>query len=132
MNNFIEIYCLNKQHSDVVCQFLNDLQAIIDDATYYDEDLMGFKEVIRDFIIYHNGLAVLAEEGEVDDHKWYYSLANNVYWATKGYFAGLEDKKSAIIYEKKVISLIQKFLERIEMALIIDPFNNYESRINLN
>ena len=44
----------------------------------------------------------------------------------------MQDKESAIINEKKVISLIQDFLDNIELALIIDPNLTTSGRINLN
>ena len=44
----------------------------------------------------------------------------------------MQDKDNAIIYEKKVISLIQDFLDSLELALIIDPNLSSEGRINLN
>ena len=38
MGKDVEIYCLNKRHSKIVCGFLVKLEDIINDATQYDED----------------------------------------------------------------------------------------------
>jgi hypothetical protein len=132
MSEYVEIFCLNKRHSDVVINFLYDLHEIIDNATYYEEDFVGFTDIMEDFIVYHNKLGEEAVKGSVEYKNWYSSLGNNVYWATKGYFAAMQDKESAIINEKKVISLIQDFLDNIELALIIDPNLTTNGRINLN
>ena len=46
MGKGVEIYCLNKRHSRIVCDFLMKLEAIIDRATFYDEDFEGYKKVM--------------------------------------------------------------------------------------
>ena len=60
MGKDIEIYCLNKRHSKIVCEFLMQLEDIIDKATYYDEDFEGYKKVMEKFITFHNGLGIYA------------------------------------------------------------------------
>ena len=132
MSEYVEIFCLNKRHSDVVINFLYDLHEIIDNATYYEEDFVGFTDIMEDFIVYHNKLGAEAIKGSVEYKNWYSSLGNNVFWACKGYFASMQDKENAIIYEKKVISLVSDFLANSELALIIDPNLTTIGRINLN
>jgi|TARA_B110000908_G_scaffold75731_1_gene91170 hypothetical protein len=132
MDKYVEIYCLNKLHSRLVCTFLKDLQDIIDDATYYDEDVFSFEEVISQCIVYHNKLGAACVEGELDVNNWYHSLANNVFWVTNGYFASLENEGNIVIYKKKVISLIENFILDLDLALVIDPYNYAEGKINLN
>lgn len=132
MSEFVEVFCLNKRHSDIVINFLYDLHEVIDNATYYEEDFVGFTDIMQDFISYHNKLGAEALKGSVDYKNWYSSLGNNVFWATKGYFAAMQDKEIAGIYEKKVLSLIQDFLDNVELALIIDPNLTQAGNINLN
>ena len=124
MDKYVEIYCLNKLHSRLVCTFLKDLQDIIDDATYYDEDVFSFEEVISQCIVYHNKLGAACVGGELDVNNWYHSL--------NGYFASLENEGNIVIYKKKVISLIENFILDLDLALVIDPYNYAEGKINLN
>jgi hypothetical protein len=132
MDKYVEIYCLNKLHSKLVCNFLKDLQDIVDDATYYDEDVFSFEEVIEQCVVYHNKLGAACVEGDVEIKNWYHSLANNVYWATNGYFAALENEGNIMIYKKKVISLIENFILELDLALVIDPLTYADGKINLN
>ena len=134
MNENAEIYCLNRRHSSIVCQFLQDLEDIINEVAYYDEDYQGFKEVIDRIILFHNGLGVYTMDGEVDKTTWYLSMPNTVYWATVGYFAAITPKKGEDLdkYRKKVLSLISKVIKRLELSLLIQPGTENEEKINLN
>ena len=93
MNDKLEIYCLNNRHSSIICNFLEDLEDIVSEATYYDEDYEGFKDVIDRLIVFHNGVGFHAMDGDIDNMSWYLSMPNIVYWAVVGYFAGLTRKK---------------------------------------
>tara|TARA_R100001244_G_C5163443_1_gene131198 strand:+ start:1037 stop:1441 length:405 start_codon:yes stop_codon:yes gene_type:complete len=134
MSDEVEIYCLNKRHSNIVSEFLRDLQDIIDEATYYDEEYEGFKDVIARVILFHNGLGIYTLDGEIDKISWYLSMPNTVYWATVGYFAALTPKKEENLdeYRKKVLSLIENVVERLELSLLIQPGTENEEKINLN
>ena len=44
----------------------------------------------------------------------------------------LEDKENVLFCEKKVLSLITEFLKSIDLALIIDPWSDKESKVNKN
>jgi hypothetical protein len=134
MSYEVEIFCLNKRHSNIVTEFLRNLEDIINEATYYDEEYEGFKGVIERVILYHNGLGINTMEGEVDKINWYLSMPNTVYWATVGYFAALTPKKEENLdkYRKKVLSLIENVIERLELSLLIQSGTESEEKINLN
>jgi hypothetical protein len=134
MNENAEIFCLNKRHSHIVCEFLQDLQDIINEVTFYDEDYEGFKEVIEKIILFHNGLGVYAVTGEIHKINWYLSMPNTVYWATIGYFASMtpEKKEDLDEYREKVLSLISVVIKRLETSLVIQPGTENEEKINLN
>lgn len=134
MKENAEIYCLNKRHSSIVCEFLQDLEDIINEVAYYDEDYEGFKEVIERIILFHNGLGAYAMEGEVDKINWYLSMPNTVYWATVGYFAAItpEKKEDLDEYKEKVLSLISIVIKKLELSLLIQPGTEAEEKINLN
>ena len=119
MNKYIEILCLNKRHSMLVCAFLDDLQDVISEVTYYKDDEDAFGHIIEGFIYHHNGLGSEVSKGEIDNKSWYYSLANNAYWATQGYFANLEDKENVLFCEKKVLSLITEFLKSAILEIVL-------------
>tara|TARA_R110002074_G_scaffold161515_3_gene319705 strand:+ start:286 stop:606 length:321 start_codon:yes stop_codon:yes gene_type:complete len=106
----------------------------MDECTYYNEDLDGFTELINDFIFFHNGLGTYALGGEIDYQSWYLSLPQNVYWATKGYFASLTLKKGENIefFQEKVLSLVLKTIKSLDASLIIHPGTESENKINLN
>ena len=134
MNENAEIFCLNKRHSYIVCEFLRDLEDIINEATLYDEDYDGFKEVIEKIILFHNGLGAYAVTGEIHNLNWYLSMPNTAYWATIGYFASLTPKKKEDLceYKEKVLSLISVVIKRLETSLVIQPGTENEEKINLN
>lgn len=134
MGKDIEIYCLNKRHSKIVCEFLMQLEDIIDKATYYDEDFEGYKKVMEKFITFHNGLGIYALLGEVDYDSWYISLPNNVYWATLGYFASVEVSKGEDLdkFKGEVFALISKTLNRLDRSLIVQSWTESEEKIHLN
>ena len=134
MGKNVEIYCLNKRHSKIVCEFLMQLEGIIDKATFYDEDFEGYKEVMERFISFHNELGVYALLGEVDYDSWYLSLPNNVYWATLGYFASVEVSKGGDLdkFKLQVFSLISKTLNRLDRSLVVQSWTESEEKIHLN
>jgi len=134
MGRYAEIYCLNKRHSKIVCEFLSDLERIVSDATYYDDDFEGFKEVMNKFISYHNELGVYAVLGSVEYDNWYMSLPNNVYWATLGYFASVqaEGDDDLSVFKLKVLSLISKTMDRLDRSLISQSWTETEEKIHLN
>ena len=134
MNKNAEIYCLNKRHSSIVCEFLQDLENIINEVAYYDEDYDGFKDVIDRIILFHNGLGAYAMSGEIDKTNWYLSMPNTVYWATVGYFAAITPEKEEDLdkYKEKVLSLISGVIKRLELSLLIQPGTETEEKINLN
>ena len=134
MINGVEIYCLNKRHSKIVCEFLMKLEAIIDKATYYDDDFEGYKEVMGKFIDFHNNLGLNAILGEIDYDSWYISLPNNVYWATIGYFASVEVSEGEDLdkFKEQVFALISKTLNRLDRSLIAQSWTESEEKIHLN
>ena len=134
MRENLEIYCLNKRHSNIVCTFLEDLEDIVSEATDYDEEYEGFKDVIDRLIVFHNGLGFYAMDGDIDNMSWYLSMPNIVYWAVVGYFAALTPKKDVNMdeYRKKVLSLIEEVIKDLEMSLLIQPGTESDEKINLN
>ena len=134
MGKGVEIYCLNKRHSKIVCDFLMQLEGIIDRATFYDEDFEGYKEVMKNFITFHNHLGVSALLGEVDYDSWYISLPNNVYWATIGYFAAVEVSEGENLdkFKGEVFSLISSTLKRLDRSLVAQSWTESEEKIYLN
>lgn len=129
-----EIFCLNRRHSEIVCDFLRDLEDIINEATYYDEDYEGFKEIIEKIILFHNGMGAYTMDELIDKKTWYLSMPNTAYWATIGYFAALTPQKEEDLdeYREKVLSLISVVIKRLEMSLVIQPGTEIEEKINLN
>ena len=134
MDSCVDIYCLNKRHSKIISNFLDDLEDIIEECTLYPEDLAQFRYVIEDFIAFHNGLGVYALDGVMEYKSWYLSLPNNVYWATKGYFAALTLKKGddLLFFQEKILSLILKTINSLDNSLIIQPWTERENKVNLN
>jgi len=134
MNENAEIFCLNRRHSDIVCDFLSDLEDIINEATFYDEDYDGFRDIIEKIILYHNGMGAYTMDDLIDKKTWYLSMPNNAYWATIGYFAALtpENKDNLDEYREKVLSLISVVIKRLEMSLVIQPGTENEDKVNLN
>jgi hypothetical protein len=134
MGKVVEIYCLNKRHSKIVCEFLMQLEGIINKATFYDEDFEGYKEVMERFISFHNELGIYALLGEVDYENWYISLPNNVYWATLGYFASVEvsDGEDLDKFKGEVFALISKTLTRLDRSLVVQSWTESEEKIHLN
>lgn len=134
MGRYVDIYCLNKRHSKIVCGFLRDLEVIINDATYYDEDFKGFKEVMEKFIFFHNELGISAAIGDVDYENWYLSLPNNVYWATIGYFASVQCKEEDDLdeFKEEVFSLIYRTINKLNRSLIVQPWVENQEKIHLN
>jgi len=134
VNKNAEIFCLNKRHSSIVCEFLEDLEDIINEVAYYDEDYNGFREVIDKIILFHNGLGAYVMLGDIDKTTWYLSMPNTVYWATIGYLAAITPRKEEYLDEskEKVLSLISNVTKRLEMSLLIQPGTEIEEKINLN
>jgi|TARA_R110000787_G_scaffold118062_1_gene228789 hypothetical protein len=134
MGKDVEIYCLNKRHSKIVCGFLVELEDIINDATHYDEDFEGYKKVMDKFITFHNNLGIYAILGEVDYENWYLSLPNNVYWATIGYFASVQVTEGEDLdkFKEKVFSLISITLKKLDRSLIAQSWTESEEKIHLN
>jgi len=134
MGKDVEIYCLNKRHSNIVCEFLMKLEDIIDKATYYDDDFEGYKKVMEKFITFHNSLGIYALLGEVDYNSWYISLPNNVYWATMGYFASVEVSEGENLdkFKGEVLDLISKTINRLDTSLIAQSWTESEEKIHLN
>tara|TARA_R100000152_G_C6757891_1_gene181744 strand:+ start:1031 stop:1435 length:405 start_codon:yes stop_codon:yes gene_type:complete len=134
MESLTHIYCLNKRHSKIVKDFLSELEAIINEATYYDDDFAGYQEIIKNFITFHNELGLYAIMGEVDYENWYKSLPNNVYWASMGYFAAVqsEEHEDVGIYKLKVLSLISETLVKLDRSLIAQSWTESEEKKHLN
>jgi len=128
------ILFLNKQHSDIVNQHLLDVQDVIDKATFFNEDYIGYELLVENAVKFHNGLGEYVKIGNVNPKEWYMSLPNNLYWATKGYMSNLQLNEGVdlYLYEEKLLSLTVSVLQKLNESIVVNPFTEGEQKINLN
>jgi hypothetical protein len=129
-----EIYYLNKQHSVIVNNYLDDMAELVYSATFFNEDYVGYQNLIDNVITFHNGLGEYCLDGTVNAREWYISLPNNLYWATKGYFNSLllYQEKDIDDVEEKLLSLTVSVLEELNKSIVIYPSTENNMNINLN
>jgi hypothetical protein len=135
MKEIADIYCLNKIHTEIVFDFLSEIQSVIDKSVSYDERCEKFDKIVEQIILVHNGIGVLSLDGEITKEEWYLSLPNNLYWATLGFFASLDDYNESPlldIYKEEALDIIEKYIKRLKNSLIIQSITDTENIKNLN
>ena len=135
MKEIADIYCLNKMHTEIVFSFLADVQSVIDKSVSYDERCEKFDKVIEQIIVIHNGIGVLSLDGSISKDEWYLSLPNNLYWATLGFFASLDEEEESPllnIYKEEALDIIEKYIRKLKNSLIIQSVTDRENIKNLN
>jgi len=135
MKEIADIYCLNKRHTEIVFSFLCDLQSVIDKSVSHDKRCEKFDSVIEQIIVVHNGIGILSLDGEITKDEWYLSLPNNLYWATLGFFASLDDYDESPlldIYKEEALDVIEKYIRKLKNSLIIQSITDGENIKNLN
>ena len=83
----------------------------------------------------HNGIGILSLDGEITKDEWYLSLPNNLYWATLGFFASLDDDKESPlldIYKEEALNVIEKHIKKLKNSLIVQSITDGENIKNLN
>ena len=129
-----DIYYLNTRHSEIITEFLYDVQDIVKEVTFFKEDYIEFQSLSNGVIDFHNGLSEYVVLGGVDCLEWYVSLPNNLYWATKGYLSSIQSKEEVdlIIYEEKLLSLTINVIGKLNNSIVIQPYTDRDIKINLN
>tara|TARA_R110002074_G_scaffold1973_3_gene11876 strand:+ start:3349 stop:3750 length:402 start_codon:yes stop_codon:yes gene_type:complete len=133
MGKFIDIYCLNKRHTSIILDFLSDIEDIIEELEE-DYENSSFYIVIEKIVEYHNAMGALVMKSNIPKQEWYLSLPNNIYWASIGYLSSLDEENEEKTVEccRKILSLVDVTLDKLEMSLIIQKGDEYEEKINLN
>tara|TARA_R110000787_G_scaffold109283_1_gene217876 strand:+ start:982 stop:1389 length:408 start_codon:yes stop_codon:yes gene_type:complete len=135
MKELTDVYCLNKLHTNLVFNFLSELQSVIDKSVAHDKRCEQFDLVVEQAIIVHNGIGVFSIEGDISNDEWYLSLPNNLYWATIGFFSSLDsDMESPLldIYKNEALIVIQNYIVKLKNSLIIQSITDGENIKNLN
>jgi hypothetical protein len=135
MKELTDVYCLNKIHTKLVFNFLSELQSVIDKSVSHDKRCEKFDLVVEQAIIVHNGIGVLSIDGDITSDDWYLSLPNNLYWATIGFFAALDDEMESPLlenYKDEALSVIERYIRKLKNALIIQSITDGENIKNLN
>lgn len=119
------IICLNSAHEAIMLDFLNDIQAIIDDATTDDKDYDCFLNILANIIMQHNENGEMAYKDTIFRNNWLYNFPSMIYWASIGYVCVLKNKK-----EDTTFTATKLALKLAEVNDSIGRFILYESQFD--
>jgi len=117
-----DIYCMNNKHKEIILDYLNQMQGLMDRVTLDDDAYEDFLTVLAEMIDMHNENGAYAYQDALYRQTWFYSLPNMVYWACLGYMCGIDTehlKMDKVIL--KMSKILIKTTARLERMALINP-----------